>query len=244
LQNAVRSFDLASVRARFPGRRIDYLETCASTMLEARQSLEPGRIVAAGGQTAGIGRHGRTWLSPSGEGLYVSLVLPPASQPVIMLALGLAVAEAFRVCSAPQPDLRWPNDVILRGRKCAGVLAQLEPGAMIAGIGVNVSQTYFPGNLDTPATSLLREGAHVSREDLLVALIHAVDAHLPLSSGEIIRRFTKASTYAAGRRVQAEADGRRIQGTTCGLDASGFLVVREDSGMETTILAGGVRPCS
>ncbi len=235
MPNSVRPFDLDSVCARLPGRRIDWFASLDSTMLEARRSLEPGRIVGAEAQTAGIGRHGRKWISRAGEGLYVSIVLAAQPVPVIMLALGLAAREAIG-CGA---DLRWPNDVLLNGRKCAGVLAQVEGEAIVAGIGINVSQTAFPRDLETPATSLLLEGVEVSREDLLVALVESVDRYRALSPQETLRRFAQASSYVFGKRVRVETG---IEGVTCGLDPAGFLRVREDNGTEITILAGGVRP--
>lgn len=204
-------------------------------MIEARRDMQPGRIVGAEEQTAGMGRHGRKWISPEGAGLYVSMVLTAKPVPVIMLALGLATREAIGGGS----DLRWPNDVLLNVKKCAGVLAQLEGDTIIAGIGINVSQTEFPADLETPATSLLLEGVKVAREDLLVALVGAVDRYTRLSSDEILRQFTNVSSYVFGKRVRVEAGP---EGVTCGLDPAGFLRVREDNGTETTILAGGVRP--
>jgi BirA family biotin operon repressor/biotin-[acetyl-CoA-carboxylase] ligase len=164
-------------------------------------------------------------------------VLAPRPVPVVMLSLGLAIRQAIG-CG----DIRWPNDVLLNGKKCAGVLAQLEGDTIIAGIGINVSQTGFPEDLDTPATSLLLEGATVSREDLLVALVECVDRYTRLNADEILRQFTNASSYASGKRVRVETGITFLEGVTCGLDPAGFLKVREDNGTETTILAGGVRP--
>jgi BirA family biotin operon repressor/biotin-[acetyl-CoA-carboxylase] ligase len=162
-----------------------------------------------------------------------------------MLALGLATQEALAAATQLAPDLRWPNDVLVGGRKCAGILAQLEGGAVIAGIGINVSQAAFPNNLATPATSLLLEGAAVPREELLVWLVMAVDRCCKILSeegpGAVIAAFVRGSSYATGRRVRAESNGREIQGVTGGLDASGFLIVREDDGRQSTILTGGVR---
>jgi BirA family transcriptional regulator, biotin operon repressor / biotin---[acetyl-CoA-carboxylase] ligase len=203
-------------------------------MIEARRDLQPGRIVGAEEQTAGIGRHGRKWISPAGSGLYVSIVLAAKPVPVIMLGLGLATRHAIG-----SGDLRWPNDVLLNGKKCAGVLAQLENDMIIAGIGINVSQTEFPGDLETPATSLQLEGVTISREDLLVTLVQCVDRYTRLSADEVLQRFTNASSYVFGKRVRVETG---IEGVTCGLDPAGFLRVREDNGTVTTILAGGVRP--
>ena len=234
MPSSVLRFNADSVRARLPGRRIDWFDNLDSTMIEARRDLQPGRIVGADEQTAGMGRHGRKWISERGTGLYVSLILAAKPVPVVMLALGLATRHAIG-CG----DLRWPNDVLLNGKKCAGVLAQLEGDTIIAGIGINVSQAGFPDDLETPATSLLLEGVAVSREDLLLALVESVDHYTRLSSEEILREFTNTSTYVSGKRVRVETG---LQGVTCGLDPAGFLRVREDNGTETTILAGGVRP--
>jgi len=208
-------------------------------MTEARRDLEPGRIVGAEEQTAGMGRHGRKWISEPGAGLYVSIVLAAKPVPVLMLSLGLATRAALASVSRLNVDLRWPNDVLLNGKKCAGVLAQLEGDTIIAGIGINVSQAEFPDDLETPATSLLLEGVTVLREDLLLALVESVDRYTRLSSDEILRQFTGASSYVFGKRVRVE---RGLEGVTCGLDPAGFLRVREDNGTETVILAGGVRP--
>jgi BirA family transcriptional regulator, biotin operon repressor / biotin---[acetyl-CoA-carboxylase] ligase len=234
LPNSALHFNIDSVKARLPGRRIDWFKSLDSTMIEARRDLQPGRVVVAEEQTAGMGRHGRKWLSEPGAGLYVSVILAAKPVPVIMLSLGLAARRAIG-CG----DIRWPNDVLINGKKCAGVLAQLEADTIIAGIGINVAQTEFPDDLETPATSLLLEGVTVSREDLLVALVEFVDRYTRLSSDEILREFTNASTYVSGKRVRVETG---LQGVTCGLDPAGFLRVREDNGAETTILAGGVRP--
>src|SRR4030095_9301476 len=102
------------------------------------------------------------------------------------------------------------NDVLLNGKKCAGVLAQLEGDTIIAGIGINVSQIGFPEDLETPARSLLLEGLHVSREDLLVALVELVDRYTRMSSDEILRQFTNASSYVSGKRVRVEAGSEGV----------------------------------
>jgi BirA family biotin operon repressor/biotin-[acetyl-CoA-carboxylase] ligase len=217
-----------------PGRRIDWFAELDSTMIEAKRDPEPGRIVIADRQTAGMGRHGKAWLSPSGEGLYVSYVLKLPIAPVISLAVGLAAREAI----GDAADLRWPNDVLLGGCKCAGVLVQSDAEVVIAGIGINVSQRWFPQDLDTPATSLGLEGIQITREELLVKLTPALDRSMALSHDEVLRRFAEHSSFVSGKRVRAG----EVEGVTCGLDDSGFLRVREDSGTITTILNGGVRP--
>jgi BirA family transcriptional regulator, biotin operon repressor / biotin---[acetyl-CoA-carboxylase] ligase len=231
-------------RFEIPGRTVHWFESIGSTMTAAaelvRQGCGHGTAVVADEQTAGIGRHGHSWHSQKG-GLYVSIVLRMAQPlPAMMLALGLAARRAIVETTGLQPDLRWPNDVLLDGRKCAGVLAQLEGGAVIAGIGINISQTEFPDDFE--ATSLLLAGATAARENVLRALLEAVDRYCAEEPEEIRRMFEASSSYARGRRVRVEQDG--IEGVTQGLDASGFLIVRQDNGRDATILAGGVRPCS
>jgi BirA family biotin operon repressor/biotin-[acetyl-CoA-carboxylase] ligase len=248
-------FDAAAVRALLPNRRIDWFQSVTSTMLLAaqlaRDGCPGGSIVGADAQVAGIGRHGHTWLSEAESGLYVSIVLrlplEARALPLVMLALGLATQEAIAEVTGLAPDLRWPNDVLLDGRKCAGVLAQLEGDAIVAGIGINANHTKFPRELESMATSLRLAGSGaVSREDLLVALVHAAESCCRILTEEgadaVLRMFTRGSSYARDRRVRAEQDGAIIEGVTCGLDPSGFLVVRQDNGKEIAILAGGVRP--
>jgi BirA family transcriptional regulator, biotin operon repressor / biotin---[acetyl-CoA-carboxylase] ligase len=224
--------------------RIERFETVDSTMTVAarlaREGCEHGTVVVADEQTAGIGRQGRSWHSERGTGLYVSIVLRVAQPaPVMMLALGLAAREAIAKNSGLEPDLRWPNDVLIGGRKCAGILAVVESGAVIAGIGINVGQREFPPELE--ATSLLLEGASTTREEVLTALIEAVEEFCAKEPEEIRCLFEGASSYAHGRRVRVEVSA--IEGVTQGLDASGFLIVKQDNGEHATILAGGVRPC-
>jgi BirA family biotin operon repressor/biotin-[acetyl-CoA-carboxylase] ligase len=252
-------FDLARVRAHMPQRRIDWFGSVSSTMIlaarAARDGCPTGTVVGADGQVAGVGRQGHTWHSEAEAGLYVSIVLrlpiSASALPLLMLTLGIATQRAITGVAGIAADLRWPNDVLIEAdgvaRKCAGILAQLEGIAIVAGIGINVNQTKFPADLEAAATSLRLAGRDgVSREDLLITLIEEVDECCKIltmeGAGTILRMFTRASSYAEGRRVQVERDGAVIEGITCGLDSSGFLVVRDDNGKETTILTGGVRP--
>ena len=154
---------------------LDLIPVIGSTMQMASElaakGCPSGTVVGADEQTAGRGRYGRVWHSEPGSGLYVSEVLrlrlPPADLPAVTLTLGLAVAEAILNTTGIPCDLRWPNDVMVAGKKCAGILVQLQDDAVIAGIGVNVNQTVFPEELQPLATSLrIVSGREQSRDAL------------------------------------------------------------------------------
>jgi BirA family biotin operon repressor/biotin-[acetyl-CoA-carboxylase] ligase len=227
--------DIERLRRAFPARRIDYYPAIDSTM-RAAVGLEPGSVVLADRQTAGQGRHGRRWHSEPASGIYCSIVLKPA--PALTLALGLATANAIKRATGIVCDLRWPNDVMLAGKKVAGILVR----NAIAGIGINVNHTSFPAELASDATSLrLHTGARVSSTGILLHLLPAIDAFVELDTDTILRLFASASSYAAGRRVTVAQPDGIIEGTTAGLDPAGFLIVRKDDGTDTLIVAGGVR---
>jgi BirA family biotin operon repressor/biotin-[acetyl-CoA-carboxylase] ligase len=227
--------DLDRVRREFPERAIEYFASVDSTM-RAAAGRAAGYVVVAGEQTAGQGRHGHAWHSPADSGLYCSLALAP--RPVLTLALGLATADAIAHASGVVCDLRWPNDIMIGDKKVAGILVQLSGAIATAGIGINLNQTAFPAELEATATSLK---THADAAGILIALLHEVDRYTSESPENILRLFTRASSYASGRRVRVQQADGVIEGTTAGLDASGFLMVRKDDGTDTLIVAGGVR---
>jgi len=231
------SLNIARLRAEFPECPIDYYATIDSTM-HAAARLPRGSVVLADEQTGGLGRHGHSWHSEPGNGIYCSLVLDPS--PVLTLALGLATAEAVARSTGIACDLRWPNDVMLDNKKLAGILVQLVDENAIAGIGINVNQPSLPAELE--AMSLrMHAGREFPREEILVALLRSVPAFLAEDTETILRLFTHASSYAAGRRVVVHQPEGVVEGITVGLSAAGFLIVRKDDGTDTLILAGGVR---
>jgi BirA family biotin operon repressor/biotin-[acetyl-CoA-carboxylase] ligase len=249
--------DIGRVRSQLPDHEIYWHPTIGSTMTEASRlaaaGCESGTIVGADEQTAGQGRYGRVWHSEPGAGLYVSIVLrnpfPADALPVVTLALGLATSEAILKATDVSCDLRWPNDVLIQSRKCAGILTQLEGSAIIAGIGINVNHAAFPDELTAIATSLrMATGREHSRERLLVELVSSVTNFCSLLEQQgrepILEMFSRASSFVYGRRVYVDQGDAMLQGTTAGLDPSGFLVLRGDDGKQNVIIAGGVRPCS
>ena len=241
--------DVNDLRARLPGRDVFHFDSLPTTMHEAGSLVErgygPGTLVVADEQTAGQGRYGHTWHSEHAAGVYMSLLLEPDS--VLTLALGLAVSEAISLLCRLECDLRWPNDVLIRDKKVAGILVQLHGRLAVAGIGVNVNHRAFPFELTGIATSLrLETGRDYAREDLIVEIARSVEAYCRIledrGRGQILEMFTHCSSYARGKRVQVEQDGAVLTGTTAGLDDAGFLLVCRDDGSMATVIAGGVRP--
>jgi BirA family biotin operon repressor/biotin-[acetyl-CoA-carboxylase] ligase len=246
--------DIEQVRALRPANEIHYFSVIGSTMTQASclvaAGAPHGAVVVADEQSAGIGRLGRHWISEPGVGIYCSVLLrlslPPAKLPVASLVAGLAVAEAIHKSTELACDLRWPNDVLIRERKTAGILTQLTDDCVIAGIGINVNNTQFPDGLRTPPTSLLLSsyGKRHSREGLLIQLLASLEGFsntlVREGSEPILRAFTAASSYAANRRVIVEESGAR--GITAGLDEHGFLLLRTDEGLTQRVSSGGVRP--
>jgi BirA family biotin operon repressor/biotin-[acetyl-CoA-carboxylase] ligase len=214
-----------------------------------------GSVFLAEEQTAGRGRGGHGWHSPRSTGIYCSVLLRPAVSPAdalpLTLAAGLAVHAAVEEVTRLAPELRWPNDLLLNGRKFCGILAEMNAEVtrvryVAVGMGVNVNQEKFPADLEAQATSLRREtGRPWSRVALTVALLKSLDReYKELTRGEagretILRRFEKVSPYAQGRRVCVEENGG-FEGVTAGLDERGFLRVKTAEGVRT-VLSGGVR---
>lgn len=223
-------------------------------MQSAANGAEEGTTFLAEEQTAGRGRSDHSWESSRSEGIYCSVVLRPPMSPadvlVISLVAGLAVADAVQSVSGLEPDLRWPNDVMLGQRKFCGILTELNAELTrvryaVVGIGINVNQSRFEGELRDIATSLkIETGREWSRVELTAALLKSLDREYrkllaPGGREAIFARFQQASTYAQGKRVRVDEDGG-YEGVTAGLDSRGFLQVKTSDGMRT-VLSGGVR---
>ncbi len=242
------------------GRPIHYYPSIDTTMRRAAELAEQGEpsgaIVIADEQTAGRGRLGRSWISPPESGLYLSLILRPAIAPadaaVVTLALGLASGRAIGQTAALSCDLRWPNDVLVNGRKCCGILTEMVAEGplvryIIAGIGINVNQDALPPELAETATSLrIETGCEYSREALLERLLKEADRYLDIlierGPRAVVELFQRASSYAEGKRVVVSNGASQIVGSTAGLTSAGALLLKRDDGAIEPILAGSVRP--
>ena len=240
------------------GRRIFHFFRTDSTnrvALDLGHAGEPeGAVVLAEEQTAGRGRAGRTWHSERGAGIYMTLLLrpelSPALAPLLTLLAGLSARAAIEAQTGLAPDLRWPNDLLLHGRKLGGILTEMhaEPGVVrfvIVGIGVNVNQSKFPGDLATIATSLRAESGRLhSRLELLVRLLQQFESDynrfLKHGANAILEQFAAVSSFAKGKRVRITNGKESFTGTTAGLTPEGLLRVQREDGQMATVISGDV----
>jgi BirA family transcriptional regulator, biotin operon repressor / biotin---[acetyl-CoA-carboxylase] ligase len=235
--------------------------TNTAAMEAASAGAPEGSVFLAEEQTAGRGRGANAWHSARSTGIYCSVILRPALPPsevlVLSLAAALAVRDAIRELNpALQPDLKWPNDLLLDGKKFCGILTEMnaEPTRVrhiVVGVGINVNQASFPEELRPIATSLLAAaGSEWSRVDLTAALLKSLHREYRelvnnvAARESILRRFSSASSYVRGKRVRIEEglDGatKSFEGVTEGLDPRGFLQVRSADHLRT-VFSGTVR---
>ncbi len=240
------------------GKRIFHFFRTDSTnrvALELGHAGEPeGAVVLAEEQTAGRGRGGRAWHSERATGIYVTLLLrpklAPVQAPLLTMMAGLSAHSAVQALTGLEVDLKWPNDLLVRGRKLGGILTEMhaEPGQIrfvIVGIGLNVNQEKFPGELANLATSLRAEtGKPQSRMELLVRLLHEFESDynrfLREGVATVVARFESVSSYARGKRVRVTNGTESYVGTTAGLGPEGLLQVERDGGQLMTVIAGDV----
>lgn len=241
------------------GKHIHHFFTIGSTndaALEMGNAGAPhGTVVLAEQQTAGRGRVGRPWHSEKSNGIYMSVLLRPALTPVeaplITLAAGLAARDAVAEQTGTAPDLRWPNDLLLNGKKLGGILTEMhaEPDRVhfvVVGIGINVNHETLPAELRGQATSLrLETGRAQSRNELVVRMLRALDGYytefLRQGGEAILRRFAEVSSYCEGKRVRVATAKETFLATTAGLEPTGVLRVRRENGKTEPVLAGDVR---
>jgi BirA family biotin operon repressor/biotin-[acetyl-CoA-carboxylase] ligase len=227
--------------------------------LEFGQQGEPhGTVVIAEEQTAGRGRTGRAWHSEKSSGVYMSILLrptlTPAQAPALTLAAGLAARDAVSEVTGLQADVRWPNDVLMNGKKVCGILTEMyaEPDRIrhvVVGIGLNVNHAKMPADISSLATSLrIETGKSHSRIELTVRLLRRFETYynqlLTQGAKPIVARFAEVSSYAQGRRIRVSTGNETFTGTTAGLDPSGLLRVTREDGRIETLLAADISEAS
>jgi len=221
---------------------IEYFSSVGSTNDVALHRAASGgqeyRVIVADAQTSGRGRRGRTWFSPPGAGLYVSVILTPGrareasrARMLTTLAAGVAIAEGVGEAAGLRADMKWPNDLFVGRRKLAGVLAEGVADAVVLGYGINVGQAAYPPELSDRVTSLERElGRPVDRAPVLVETLVALGArYADLLAGRfdaILDAWRARAPGHRGARVSWTTPAGVQSGVTAGIDDDGALLVR------------------
>lgn len=230
----MNNYDANTLRAALPDwvHECRYLAQTDSTNREAMEwasaGARHGSLVMAGFQTAGRGRLGREWTAPPGSGLLFSVVLrPPAGPdtwPLLTLAAGVAVCECLTGLGF-RPRLKWPNDVVLEGRKVAGILAEAAEGVVILGIGINTGRVEFPSAFAESATSLETvSGRSLSRLELLAGLIGYLSREIDGPVEAVVDRYRPWSG-TLGKRVRVDLGSGSVEDRAVDIDQSGGLVL-------------------
>jgi BirA family biotin operon repressor/biotin-[acetyl-CoA-carboxylase] ligase len=243
----------SGLQTSFIGRRFMYLTSTSSTMdvarTEAESGAQEGTVVLAEEQTAGRGRFGRAWVSPAGKNIYATIVLHPTVDRlqqlgiVMPLAVCLAIEETARLV----PQIKWPNDVLLSGRKVGGILIEAEFSGSdlkyaLLGPGVNVNFDIDPeSEIAGIATSIKHElGAETSREGVLATLLNHLEALYTSPNPRAVHAAWKSRLETLGRAVTLTFHGETHTGHADDVDDSGNLILRLPDGSHRTFEAGEV----
>lgn len=248
--------ELESLKSSLVGRRIEHRERADSTQRVAKQlaleGAEEGTVVVAEVQTAGKGRRGRRWFSPPG-GIYLSIILRPQLEPprvpLLTLLGGVAVAKALRRGCGLKPKLKWPNDVLLGGKKVGGVLTEVCAEAevinhCVLGVGVNANfgVSQLPRSIRETSTTLLEElGRPVQRLRLAREVLEQVDRlYKGIRKPNKILEEWRSLDCTRGAWVRVDGAQGVFEGRALGINSNGALIVRLPSGDVKKILAGDV----
>ncbi|OGQ95358.1 MAG: biotin--[acetyl-CoA-carboxylase] ligase [Deltaproteobacteria bacterium RIFOXYD12_FULL_57_12] len=245
---------------------LTWLATTHSTNTLAMQMAAEGAlawsVVAADTQTHGRGRLQRAWVSPPGSGLYFSLILRPnlplPDFPRITLAAAVAVCWAIEAMGILTPGIKWPNDLLVAGRKLGGILAETETlsgsqpatrTAVVLGIGINVNATQeaFPAKLQSRITSLfLCSGKTYSRHELLGSIVRqlrvAVGALERGESAKILSEWRQRDALLGKTLTWLTAAGRSVTGEALGINDAGLYHIRDSFGVIHEVLSGDLNP--
>jgi len=246
-------------KTKVVGRDIRVFEQTTSTndVIEklARDGVKEGAVVFAESQTKGRGRLGRAWTSPLRKGLWFSVLLRPDLRPQettqLTVAAATALWRAIHTETGLRPEIKWPNDLLLRGRKVTGILTELTAELdrvkhVILGIGVDVNLNAgdFPSELRKPATSLkIESGKPVSRSDLAVEILRELDRdYARVCAGDFASVADEWEEHCTtlGRHVKIQIGDRRIRGRAESLSEDGALLLRTEHGHLERIIGGDV----
>ena len=250
------------MNTRWAGRNILYYDVTDSTNLRIKQvgdeGAPHGTLAVADRQTAGRGRRGRTWESPAGSSIYMSILLRPEIAPnkasMLTLVMALSVAEGIRQCMSqaecPALQIKWPNDIIINGKKLAGILTEMSSqidyiNHVTVGAGINVNMPDVPEEIAQTATSLRIECGHtVKRAPLIAAVMERLEENYEIflktqDLSGLIDRYS-ALLVNRDREVQILGAKETYRAHAIGIDRTGELIVRREDGTVEKIYAGEV----
>ncbi len=233
---------------------VDSTNTFASRLLSHGHGVPEGTVILAEAQTAGRGRLGRSWHSEREVGLYFSMVLrpktPPSLAPLFTLAAAAAMHNAIERNSDLDVDIKWPNDLLIDGKKTCGVLAEIQAEVdrirtLILGVGVNVNHASLPADIAHRATSLrMSSGRMHSRIEILIDFLEEFENLYAdfVKNGPrvVIDQWTRHSSFASGRSLDVNDGLRTICGVTRGLNALGALRIEQQDGRIEEVYSGDV----
>lgn len=246
------------MRTRWAGRNIVYYKETDSTNLRIKQlgdeGAPEGTLAVADSQSAGRGRRGRTWDSPAGSSIYMSVLLRPRilpdRAPMLTLVMACSVAEGIMDCEDVKVQIKWPNDIIINGRKLVGILTEMSTqidyiNHVTVGVGINVNMTEFPEEIRGTATSLRLETGHVvKRARLIAAIMERLEQNygIFLQTEDMSGLMEKYSSLLVnqGKEVMVLGAKEEYKAYAVGINNTGELIVRREDGTEEAVYAGEV----
>jgi BirA family biotin operon repressor/biotin-[acetyl-CoA-carboxylase] ligase len=246
-----------SLAGKFIGHQLHYYEEIGSTNDEAfllgLSGAPEGTALIANKQSAGKGRMKRVWHSPAGSNIYTSIILRPkiesAKAPQISILAGVAVADVLESYCPDRIKLKWPNDVLIDGKKVCGILSQIKTAAsevdfIVLGIGINVNISYsqFPKEICNLATSLAIEtGREISRQELIISLYENLGKwykHLMQDGFGRVKEKWLSMSPMIGELVQVMFQEEAVSGKAIGIDEDGSLILLATGNKELKVSAG------
>lgn len=249
---------LSSIRGSWAGREILYLDEVDSTNTAAKKAAENGAVhgtlVVSERQTGGKGRRGRAWDSPRGTGIFMTLILRPNMAPVhasmLTLVAALAVADGIRECTGAESLIKWPNDIVMSGKKICGILTEMsaDPDCInyvAVGIGINVNMEEFPEEIRGVAASIFTETGKKRKRSLLISAVMAAferyyEVFMKTTDMSGLLEDYNGKLANCGRTVRVLDPAGEYSGTAIGIDREGELLVEMEDTTVRRVLSGEV----
>lgn len=246
------------LQTKWAGQQLHCYEEISSTNIEAKKHAEEGEphgtLVVADKQNAGRGRRGKAWESPSGSSVYMTIMLRPEFSPdkasMLTLLMALAVGNAVTDVSGMEVKIKWPNDIVLNGKKICGILTEMSAELdyihhVVIGVGINANQEKFPEEISATATSLyLESGKHYVRAALIERSMYYFERYyeqfLVMQNLEGVLKEYNEFLINKGKRVRVLDPKGEFEGIALGINELGELLVKKEDGEVTAVYAGEV----